>query len=167
MSYHISFVRPKPGRTLLQTLVAANAKRKAKSGPERTRLTPEQRAAWDRIVERVTRELGPASCEDFGSDLSLRREAPQGAAQLVYSGTKASIGIPYRYPGDLALPAITQAYHIATIVEQETGLAGYDLHVNQPIAGGDLGLAATKLGEMTLLAREILARRGLAAEDVW
>jgi hypothetical protein len=117
-------------------------------------------------VERATRELGPVSCEDFASALILRREGPP-AVQLVYEGTGADIEIPYRYSGDLALPAITQACYLAEIVEQETGLAGYDRHVNQPIADGDPELAAAKLGEMTLLAREFLASRGQSPEDVW
>jgi hypothetical protein len=164
VSYHISLVRPKAGRTLLQTLTAANAKLDVKG--RREPLTPEQRAAFDRIVERVTRELGPASCEDFTSALVLRREGPP-AVQLGYEGTRADVEIPYRYSGDLALPAITQAYHLAEIVEQETGLAGYDLLAFQPVADGDLELAAAKLGEMTLLARDSLARRGQSPEDVW
>lgn len=164
--YHISLVRPETGRTLLETLTAANVSLDGKAEPEP--LTPEQRAPWDRIVERATRELGPVSCEDFASALVLRREGPP-AVQLVNEGTRADIEIPYRYSGDLALPAITQAYHLAEIVEQETGLAGYDRHVNQPIAGGDLPLAAAKLSERTLHAREVLARLpgAPAAEDVW
>jgi hypothetical protein len=164
VSYDISLMRPQAGRTLLETLTAAYAKLDVKG--KREPLTPEQRAPWDRIVERVTRELGPASCEDFASALVLRREGPP-AVRLRYEGTRADVEIPYRYSGDLALPSITQAYHIATIVEQETGLTGYDLQAYQPVADGDLELAAAKLGETTLLARESLARRGLSPEDVW
>jgi hypothetical protein len=84
-----------------------------------------------------------------------------------YHGTGGSVEIPFRYPGDSAMPAITQAYHLAAIIEQETGLAGLDLPADQPTAGGDLELAATTLGESSVFAREFLAGRGLTPEDVW
>jgi hypothetical protein len=105
VTYDIYFVRPQTGRALLQTLEAANADFDLDAEPEPLRLTPEQRAAGDRIAQRVTCELGPASCEEFLYTLCLRREGPAGAVQLDYSGTSASIHIPYRYPGHLALPA--------------------------------------------------------------
>jgi hypothetical protein len=105
VTYDIYFVRPQTGRALLQTLEAANADFDLDAEPEPLRLTPEQRAAGDRIAQRVTCELGPASCEEFLYTLCLRREGPAGAVQLDYSGTSASIHIPYHYPGHLALPA--------------------------------------------------------------
>jgi hypothetical protein len=94
VTYDIYFVRPQTGRTLLQTLEAANAEFDLDAEPEPLRLTPQQRAAWDRIAQRVMRELRPASCEEFLYTLSLRREGPEGAVQLDYSGTSASIHIP-------------------------------------------------------------------------
>jgi hypothetical protein len=134
VTYDIYFARPETGRTLLQTLEAANADFDLDAEPEPMRLPPGQRAAWDQIVQRVIRELGPASCEEFPYDLTLRREGPPGIVQLDYRGTSAAIYIPYRYPGHLALPVITEAYHIATLVEQETGLAGYDPQADRPAA---------------------------------
>lgn len=166
VTYDIYFARPDPGRTLPQVLEAASAEFDPDAEPEPMRLTPGQRAAWDRIVQRVIRELGPASCEEFLYDLTLRREGPPGIVQLDYSGTLAAIYIPYRYPGHLALPVITEAYHIATLVEQETGLAGYDPQADQPTAGGDPALAATKLGGTSRRAQENLTKRpSPAAED--
>jgi hypothetical protein len=157
VTYGICFVRLEAGRTLLQTLEAANAGFDPDSEPEPMRLTPGQRAARDRIVERLTRELGPTTCEEFLYDLTLRREGATGVVQLDYSGTSAAIYIPYHYPGRLALPVITEAYHIAALVEQETGLAGYDPQADQPTAGGDLALAAARLGGTSRWAQENLA----------
>ena len=166
MTYDIYFVRPQTGRTLLQTLEAANAEFDLDAEPEPMRLTPEQRAAWDRIAQRVSRELGPASCEEFLYTLSLRREGPEGIVQLDYSGISAYIHIPYLYPGRLALPVLTEAYRIAIVTEQETGLAGYDPQADQPTACGDLALAAGQLGQTALWVQENLARRpSTAAED--
>jgi hypothetical protein len=149
VTYDIYFVRREAGRTLLQTLEAANAGFDPDSEPEPMRLTPGQRAAWDRIVERLTRELGPATCEEFPYCLILRREGPAGVVQLDFSGKSAAISMQYRYSDRLALPVITEAYHIATLVEQETGLARYDPRADQPTAGGDLALAAGRLIGLT------------------
>jgi hypothetical protein len=108
VTYDIYFVRREAGRTLLQTLEAANAGFDPDSEPEPMRLTPGQRAAWDRIVERLTRELGPATCEEFPYCLILRREGPAGVVQLDFSGKSAAISMPYRYSDRLALPVINR-----------------------------------------------------------
>jgi hypothetical protein len=105
VTYDIYFVRPETGRTLLQTLEAASADFDLDAEPEPMRLTSGQRAAWDRIVQRVIRELGPADCEEFLYSLTLRREGPPGIVQLDYSGASA-LSIPLTVtPATLPCPS--------------------------------------------------------------
>ncbi|MFE9746109.1 hypothetical protein ACFYOT_14475 [Saccharothrix saharensis] len=41
---------------------------------------------------------------------------------------------------------MTRAYRIARVVEEESGLEGYDGVVGQPLATGDVAAAAASLG---------------------
>jgi len=159
MGYAIRFVRPEAGRTLDETLEDSFSR--LSIGSPNLRLSPEQRTGWDQIVRRVTAELGSATSEEFRSDLVLRYQGPSGYMQLNYRGDWAELDIEYFYSGRLPLPGIlAEAYTIATIVEQETGLAGFDVEAAQWVAGADLALAAVKLAEATQRVRESKIRRG-------
>jgi hypothetical protein len=160
VGYRIRFVRPEPGRSLDETLQDVDAKLDSRAKSKPLRLTPQQRAAWDRVVQRVTGELGPASCEEFPSDLVLRRDGPSGHLDLEYRGDSASMDVDYLQSGRLASPAIlTEAYSIAAIVEQETGLAGYDLQAYRLVADTDLALATQKFDEAIAALRQVFDRR--------
>ena len=50
-------VRIQPGLTLQQTVDRLNADFDPDAGPPRLRLTDEQWAEWDRILDRVSREM--------------------------------------------------------------------------------------------------------------
>lgn len=77
VTYDIYFVRPQTGRTLLQMLEVANAEFDLDAEPEPLRLTPEQRAAWDRIAMVTEQETGLAGYDPqadqptAGGDLAL------------------------------------------------------------------------------------------------
>jgi len=159
MGYAICFVRPKAGRTLDETLEDSFSR--LSIGSRKLRLSPEQRTGWDQIVRRVTAELGSATSEEFRSDLVLRYQGPSGYMQLNYRGDSAELDVFYFYSGHFALPGIlAEAYSIATIVEQETGLAGFDVQAAQWVAGADLALAAVKLDEAIQGLRQFMIRRG-------
>nr|WP_223245032.1 hypothetical protein [Streptomyces sp. CBMA156] len=114
--------------------------------PAPMNLTGDQRAVWDRLTQRISREVGPITSEEYLYSLTLWRDGPAGYLQLDYAGDSASVEIPYRYPGQAALPIMAEAYRIARMVEEECGLEGYDAEVDQPIRTGDVDTAAARLG---------------------
>lgn len=158
VTYDITFVRLQPGLTLLESLEERAARYDPEAEPERMHLTEQQRAVWDRIVQRITLELGPVTCEEYLYSLTLCRDGPAGYLQLDYNGQSADIEIPYRYPDASALPIITEAYRIAAIVEQESGLTGFDGQTDQATATGDITHAAAKLGSVARWAQDNLTQ---------
>lgn len=156
VTYDITFIRRRPGQTLHQTLEERNAKFEEDEEPIPMKLTAGQRSAWERIVERVATEVGPATSEEYLYCLTLRREGPAGCLQLDYDGESADIAIPYRYAGQAALPILTEAYCVARIVEEVSGLEGYDGQTDQPTAVGDIETAAGKLRSVSAWAQDNL-----------
>jgi hypothetical protein len=156
VTYDITFVRRRPGRSLLQALEDRAAEYDPDAELQSMSLSTDQRTVWDRIVRRVTSEVGSTTAEEFLYSLTLWREGPSGHLQLDYDGDSADIEIPYRYPGSAALAIVTEAYQIARIIEEETGLDGFDGQTGQPTALGDVLAAAAKLGDVSHWAHENL-----------
>lgn len=160
MTYDITFVRRPAARTLPEVLEDRDAAFDPDAEPEPLNLSDEQRGAWGRIVDRITQEVGPVTWEEFPFYLTLWRDAPGIRLALDYDGESADLAAPFWYPGEAALPVIAEAYRIAAIVEDETGLEGYDGQVEQPTATGDPALSAARLGGIARWARENLAGAG-------
>ncbi|MFE2729032.1 hypothetical protein [Kitasatospora sp. NPDC059327] len=156
MTYDIFFLRVQPGRTFEETMEERNAAYDPDAEPAPMNLTGDQRAAWDRLTRRVALEVGPITSEEYLYDLTLCRDGPAGRLQVDFAGDSASIEIPYRYPGQAALPIMAEAYRMARIIEDESGLEGYDPEVDQPTRTGDVDTAAAKLGGISTWARDRL-----------
>ncbi len=157
MTYDIMFLRVSPGYTFQETLDRINAAYDPDADPEPMNPTSEDRLAWERITHRVSGEIGPVAVEEFPYSLTMDRSGPRGHFLLDYSGDSATIAIPYRYADSLALPIMTEAYHVAHILEDESGLEGYDAEVGQPVRGGDIEKAAARLGGVTQWAQDNLS----------
>src|ERR1700726_4840528 len=71
VTYDLLLVRRRPGRTLQQSLDDGNAEYDPDAAPEPMDLSEDQRAVWDRIVQRVTTEIGPVTSEEFLYSLTL------------------------------------------------------------------------------------------------
>ncbi|MEO3747062.1 hypothetical protein [Plantactinospora sp. B5E13] len=151
MPYDILLVRRRPGRTVPETLDEQSAEFFATYDPKAgrkvrpLRLDPEQRAAWERVIGRISDEVGAVAVTAYPETLDAWREGPASFFGLHYSGEKASIEIPYRYPDESALTVMTEAYQVARIVEDETGLEGYDFEVDQDVRTGNVKVAAARL----------------------
>ncbi|MFJ8863831.1 hypothetical protein ACIRD8_36190 [Streptomyces sp. NPDC102451] len=156
MTYDITFLRVLQGRTFGETLEKINSAYDPDADLKPMRLTGEQRTDWDRLVQRISGEVGPVTAEEFPYSLTLWRDGPAGHLQLDYDGDSASIEIPYRYPGSEALPVMAEAYRIGRILEEECGLEGYDYEVEQPVRTGDIDVAAARLGGVARWAQETL-----------
>ncbi|MEU1487189.1 hypothetical protein [Streptomyces sp. NPDC005752] len=156
MTYDIMFLRVPPGRTFDETLEEINSAYDPDADLKPMSLTRDQRAAWDRLIQRMSREVGPVTTEKYPYSLTLWRDGPAGHLQLDYAGDSANIEIPYRYPGQQALPIMAEAYQIARMIEEESGLEGYDYEADQPVRTGDSDVAAVKLGGIARWAQEHL-----------
>lgn len=150
------FLRVLPGRTFDETLEEINSTYDPDAELKSMSLTRDQRAVWDRLIQRISREVGPVTTEEYSYSLTLWRDGPAGRLQLDYAGDSANIEIPYRYSGQQALLITAEAYQIARMVEEESGLEGYDYEVDQPVRTGDSDVAAVKLGGVTRWAQENL-----------
>ncbi|MEW2580182.1 hypothetical protein [Streptomyces syringium] len=145
MTYDITLVRVRPGLTLQETLDRLNADFDPDADLPLLQLTDAQRAEWGRILDRVSREIGPVESEEYLYSLTLATVGPPGRVQLDYCGDTASIEVAYRRSGPAALAVMEVAYRIARIVEEESGLTGHDFEVDQPTRTGDPVKAADRL----------------------
>lgn len=138
-------VRVQPGLTLRETLDRLNAEFDPDADLPQLRLNLAQRNEWDRILRRVSREVGRLASEEYMYSLTLETVGPPGRVQLDFCGDTAHIEVAYRYSGPAALEVMELAYRIARIVEDESGLTGHDFEVDQPTRTGDPGKAAARL----------------------
>ncbi|WP_377270428.1 hypothetical protein [Peterkaempfera sp. SMS 1(5)a] len=145
MTYDITLVRVQPGLTLQEALDRFNASFDPDADLPELRLSDAQRAEWDRIADRVSREIGSVECEVYRYSLTLETVGPPGRVQLDYAGDTGNIEIAYHYSGPAALAVMDLAYRIARIVEEESGLTGHDFEVDQPARTGDPARAAARL----------------------
>jgi len=147
VTYDILFRQVLPGRTVEETLEEINSAYDPDAASQPMNLTGDQRAVWNKIVQRISREIGPVTTEEYLYSLTLCRDGPAGRLQLDYEGDSASIYIPYRYPRQAAL---------TTMAEEESSLEGYDAEVEQSIRTGDIDIAAAKLGAVSRWAQDHL-----------
>ncbi len=93
--------------------------------------TPPPAQVWRRLVDRAIQLLGPVHAiltETYGE---LDHE-PTGI-QLILTASSARITVPYGASGDDANTVLRQLYALGAIVEEETGLTGYDPQVGRPL----------------------------------
>ncbi|MER6910425.1 hypothetical protein ABT354_01930 [Streptomyces sp. NPDC000594] len=160
MTYEITLVRVgTDSATVAEALDLLNAGFDPDADPDPLRLTDGERAGWDRLLDRVTREIGPVEPQEYPYSLSFWSDGPHGSVLFQYYGNTAAIEIPYRWSGPAALPVMELAYRIARLAEDECGLTGHDFEVDQPTRTGDPVRAATLFGGVTDWAHRHIAGR--------
>jgi hypothetical protein len=131
--YDIVFVRREPGASWEDTF-AAHQESIEDTGSNLRLLSPAEIETWDRMLPKVRELLGDGEVE-VTDDAEILRElvhVPTGI-ELTMSADEASITVPYRFTGDEALAIMHTVYALARYVEQETGLEGYDIQLDEPI----------------------------------
>lgn len=86
---------------------------------------------WRRIVDRATQLLGPVYADVTESQAELGDAAT--GIRLVLSAGSGTITVPYGARGDAADELLRKLYGLGAIVEEETGLVGYDPQVGRPL----------------------------------
>ncbi|MYR94350.1 hypothetical protein GTY67_08050 [Streptomyces sp. SID8374] len=157
MTYDIMLVRIPADSTLHEAVDRLNAGFDPDADLPLLRLTDAQRAAWDRILDRVSGEVGAVGSAEYLYSLTFETVGPPGRVQFDYCGDTAGIEVAYRYSGADASAVMEVAYRIARIAEEESGLTGYDFEVDQPTRTGDPAKAAARLSGVSDWAQHHLS----------
>lgn len=80
-----------------------------------------QRNEWDRILRRVSRDLGLVVSEEYLYGLTLETAGPPGRVQLDCCGDTAHIEVAYRPSGPAALEVMELAYRIEPLDQRRPG----------------------------------------------
>ncbi|MEU3836242.1 hypothetical protein [Streptomyces microflavus] len=157
MTYDIMLVRIPADSTLHETVARLDADFAPDADLPLLRLTDGQRAAWDRILDRVSGEVGAVESVEYPYSLMFETVGPPGRVQFDYYGDTANVEVAYRHAGAGASAVMELAYRIARIAEEESGLTGYDFEVDQPVRTGDPAKAAARLGAVSDWAQQHLS----------
>ncbi|MFD3648198.1 hypothetical protein ACFWVT_03205 [Streptomyces cyaneofuscatus] len=157
MTYDIMLVRIPADSTLHEAVNRLNADFDPDADLPLLRLTDVQRAAWDRILDRVSGEIGAVESAEYLYSLTFETVGPPGRVQFDYCGDTAGVEVAYRHSGAGASAVMEPAYRIARIAEEESGLTGYDFEVDQPVRTGDPARAAARMSAVSDWARHHLS----------
>ncbi|MEV4621700.1 hypothetical protein AB0J74_23695 [Asanoa sp. NPDC049573] len=124
MSYDLMFVRRQPGQGWEEALEAAEGDDEFGAGP-----APD---VWQRVVDRARALLGEVSL--FVTDDCGEINHEPTSIQLDLFADSAAMHVPYGDTGDRATAILQAMYLLGRIVEEETGLEGYDPQADRPLA---------------------------------
>ena len=145
MSYDLIFLRRKPGQGWDEALEAADAEDEFGAGP-----APD---VWQRVVERARLLLGEVSL--FVTDDCGEINHEPTNIQLDLFADSAELHVPYGATGNGATAILQAVYLLGQVVEEETGLEGYDPQVGAPMreAAANLDLGAASFETVAQLFR--------------
>ncbi|MDG4822186.1 hypothetical protein O7635_10010 [Asanoa sp. WMMD1127] len=139
MSYDLMFLRRQPGQGWEEALEAAEDYQDFGAGPDDE--------IWQRVLNRAKLLLGEVSTwltDDAGEIIHERT-----GIQLTLYADSAEMSVPYGDTGDAATAVLRTMFLLGQVVEEETGLEGFDPQVDMPIreaaANLDLGAASFEM----------------------
>lgn len=139
MSYDLTFLPKTEDQTWDEALDASEQRVVAsmRSGAPSAGYDPE---VWARLVAAAREELG--EIEVFEGDESAVVSHDSGIQLSLYAH-EAAMTVPYWYGGEEAEAVMARVFRLATVVERETGLQGYDSQLGLPLAeaAAELGLS--------------------------
>jgi len=130
MSYDIYFVRRDPGQTFEDALDDLES---SFAEGEETELTDSDLEMWETLLPRAHEILGDIDIlEEDETTRGLTARSSGGELTLI-SG-ELEIHVPTPPPGVDDLELMSTVYELARVVEDATGLEGYDPQAGQPIS---------------------------------
>jgi hypothetical protein len=128
VSYDIFFVRRDPGQSFADALDATEDSFDGDPGP----LGSAQVEQWERITTRARQILD--GIEEFATDeLSRELSDAETGIQLSMISDEVSITVASARPEQDSVSLMAKVYALARVVEDETGLEGYDPQLQEPI----------------------------------
>ena len=137
MSYDIYFVRRDPGQTFADALDATEDSYDGDPGP----LGSAELEQWERITSRAGQIL--EAIEEFSSAKSRELADSATGIQLSMIADEVSITVPSERPEQDAVSLMAKVYALARVVEDETGLEGYDPQLQEPITNPHQRMSAS------------------------
>jgi hypothetical protein len=137
VSYDIYFVRRDPGQTFADALDATEASYDGDPGP----LGSAELEQWERISTRAGQILD--GIEEFATENSRELADSGTGIQLSMIADEVSITVPTERPEQDAVALMAKVYALARVVEDETGLEGYDPQLQEPITDPRQRLASS------------------------
>jgi hypothetical protein len=122
MSYDLTFLPKSADQSWEEALAAV--------GPEPAGLPDPQ--MWERLVAGARKVLGEV--DTFADHDHFELVHLSTGIQLSYFAGAAGIEVPYWYRGTDAEAVVGKVYQLGRVVEDVTGLAGYDPQVDLPLA---------------------------------
>jgi hypothetical protein len=127
VSYDIYFVRRDPGQSFADALDATEESYDGDPGP----LGSAELEQWERITTRAGQILD--GIEEFATANSRELADSRTGIQLSMIADEVSITVPNERPEQDAVSLMAKVYALARVVEDETGLEGYDPQLQEPV----------------------------------
>jgi hypothetical protein len=128
VSYDIYFVRRDPGQSFADAL---DVTEESYDGGEPGPLGSAELEQWERITTRAGQILD--GIEEFATTNSRELADSGTGIQLSMIADEVSITVPSERPEQDAVSLMAKVYALARIVEDETGLEGYDPQLQEAI----------------------------------
>ena len=136
MSYDIYFVRRDPGQSFDDALDATEESYDGDPGP----LGAADLEQWDRITTRARQILD--GVDESGTEMSRDLSDSVTGIQLSMIADEVTITVPDQRPDQDSVTLMAKVYALARVVEDETGLEGYDPQLQEPVTDPNLRLGA-------------------------
>ena len=127
MGYDIYFVRRSAGESFADALETNEESHGSNPGP----LSAAELEQWQRIVERAGEIL--TGIQEFGSASSRELTDTATGIQLTMIPDEVGLTVPGDRPEQDSVALMSTLYALARIVEDETGLEGYDPQLGEPV----------------------------------
>lgn len=129
MSYDIFFVRRDPGQSFEDALDSTEESYdRGDPGP----LTEVELEQWERIVPHARAIFG--EIEEFGDDSTRELSSSASGIQLSLFPGEISITVAETPSDQDAVALMEKVYALASAIEAETGLEGYDPQLGEPVS---------------------------------
>ena len=137
MSYDIYFVRRDPGQSFADALDATEDSYDGEPGP----LGSAELEQWERIATRARQLLD--GIEEFSTENARELSDAGTGIQLSMIADEVSITVASERPEQDAVELMAKVYALARVVEDESGLEGYDPQLQEPITDPSRRLGAS------------------------
>lgn len=131
MSYDIFFLRRDPGQSFTDAL---DELERGLEGGSLAELDEEDLEQWVELLGRAREVLGEVEVVETEDDTTRELVAPSSRIELTFVRGEIEIHVPQPGRDVDTLELMSTVYELARVVEDVTGLEGYDPQVGEPVS---------------------------------
>lgn len=131
MSYDIFFLRRDPGQSFTDAL---DELERGFEGGSLAELDAEDLEQWDELLGRAREVLGEVEVVETEDDTTRELVAPSSRVELTFVRGEIEIHVPQPGRDVDTVELMRTVYELARVVEDVTGLEGYDPQVGEPVS---------------------------------